>query len=175
MGREGQFEHISDTVAQAIRGRGAGDQRRRREPRAGRRFQGRRPGVSAEGSPVEVRRHDFKDTQLGHEIPYGVYDLAAAEGWASVGITSDTVQFAVNTIIGSWEHLGKARYPHAQTLTNTADPGRSNNPRTRLWRHELQRLAKTAGLSSVRVFQFPPGTSKWNQIEHRMFSFVSLN
>jgi len=104
---------------------------------------------------VEVRGHDFKDKQLGHAIPYGIYDLTAEEGWVSIGITSDTAQFAVNTIISWWEHLGRERYPHARTLTITADSGGSNNPRTRLWRHELQRLADTTGLS-VRVCHFRP-------------------
>jgi hypothetical protein len=126
------------------------------------------------GAPVEVRGHDFKDKQLGHAIPYGVYDLTAEEGWVSVGITSDTAQFAVNTVISWWEHLGRERYPHATALTITADSGGSNNPRTRLWRRELQRLADATGLQ-IRVCHFPPGTSKWNKIEHRMFSFVSLN
>ena len=126
------------------------------------------------GRPVEVRGHDFKDKQLGHAIPYGVYDLTADQGWVNVGITSDTAQFAVNSIISWWEQLGKTRYPAANTLTITADSGGSNNPRTRLWRHELQRLADTTGLS-IRVCHFPPGTSKWNKIEHRLFSFVSLN
>jgi len=126
------------------------------------------------GRPVEVRGHDFKDKQLGHAIPYGVYDLATDEGWVSVGITSDTAQFAANTIVSWWEHLGKDRYPNAETLTITADSGGSNNPRTRLWRLELQCLADTTGLR-IRVCHFPPGTSKWNKIEHRMFSFVSLN
>jgi hypothetical protein len=106
--------------------------------------------------------------------PTGIYDLTAEEGWVSVGITSDTAQFAVATIISWWEHLGRERYPDATTLTITADSGGSNNPRTRLWRHELQRLADTTGLS-IRVCHFPPGTSKWNKIEHRLFSFVSLN
>jgi len=92
----------------------------------------------------------------------------------SVGITSETAQFAVNTIISWWEHLGKVRYPTAKVLTITADSGGSNNPSTRLWRYELQRLANTIGLA-IRVCHFPPGTSKWNKIEHRMFSFVSLN
>ncbi|MEO6997251.1 MAG: ISAzo13 family transposase [Terracoccus sp.] len=126
------------------------------------------------GRPVEVRGHDFKDKQLGHAIPYGVYDLAADEGWVTVGVTSDTAQFAVNSIISWWENLGHVRYPDTQRLTITADSGGSNNPRTRLWRHELQRLADTTGLQ-IQVYHFPPGTSKWNKIEHRMFSFVSLN
>jgi len=123
---------------------------------------------------VEVRGHDFKDPRLGHAIPYGVYDLGADEGWVSVGITRDTAQFAVNSILAWWEHLGQQRYPDARTLTITADSGGSNSPRTRLWRVELGRLADKTGLN-IRVLHFPPGTSKWNKIEHRMFSFVSLN
>jgi len=123
---------------------------------------------------VEVRGHDFKDKQLGHAIPYGVYDVKADEGWVSVGITRDTATFAVNSILSWWQHLGKARYPHATSLTITADCGGSNSSRTRLWKLELQRLADATGLRIV-VCHFPPGTSKWNKIEHRMFSFISLN
>jgi hypothetical protein len=172
--RDAQFQHISETVTAAL---AAGEpvisvDAKKRElvgdfKAVGREFQ-------PKGHPVEVRGHDFKDKQLGHAIPYGVYDLANDEGWVSVGITSDTSQFAANTIISWWEHLGRGRYPNAQTLTITADSGGSNNPRTRLWRCELQRLADTTGLA-IRVCHFPPGTSKWNKIEHRMFSFVSLN
>jgi Rhodopirellula transposase DDE domain len=172
--RDAQFAHINETVTQALE---AGEpvisvDAKKREligdfKAVGREFE-------PKGRPVEVRGHDFKDKQLGHAIPYGVYDLATDEGWVSVGITSETAQFAVNTIISWWEHLGKARYRTAQTLTITADSGGSNNPRTRLWRYELQRLANTIGLN-IRVCHFPPGTSKWNKIEHRMFSFVSLN
>jgi transposase len=172
--RDAQFEHINQTVSEALT---AGEpvisvDAKKRElvgdfKAVGREFE-------PKGRPVEVRGHDFKDKDLGHAIPYGVYDLTAEEGWVSVGITSDTASFAVNSIISWWEHLGRARYPSAQTLTITADSGGSNNPRTRLWRYELQRLADTIGLS-IRVCHFPPGTSKWNKIEHRMFSFVSLN
>ena len=172
--RDAQFQHINSTVAAAL---GAGEpvisvDTKKRElvgdfKAVGREFQ-------PKGKPVEVRGHDFKDKQLGHAIPYGVYDLAANEGWVSVGITSDTAQFAVNTIISWWEHIGKARYPNATVLTITADSGGSNSPRTRLWRVALQRLADQTGLQ-IRLCHFPPGTSKWNKIEHRMFSFVSLN
>jgi hypothetical protein len=172
--RDAQFQHINDTAAAAIR---AGEpvisvDTKKRElvgdfKAVGREFE-------PTGKPVAVRGHDFKDKQLGHAIPYGVYDLTADEGWVAVGVTADTASFAVNTIIGWWQHLGKARYPHATTLTITADSGGSNSPRTRLWRVELQRLADATGLE-VRVCHFPPGTSKWNKIEHRMFSFVSLN
>ena len=126
------------------------------------------------GTPELVRTHDFKDKQLGKAIPYGVYDLAADEGWVSVGIDHDTAQFAVASIRAWWEHLGRGRYPKATTLTITADCGGSNGNRTRLWKVELQRLADETGLA-IQVRHFPPGTSKWNKIEHRLFSFISQN
>lgn len=126
------------------------------------------------GRPVEVRCHDFKDKDLGHAIPYGVYDIQANEGMVSVGVTNDTSAFAVNSIRAWWQHLGRTRYPKAQTLTITADGGGSNSSRTRLWKTELQNLANEIGIP-IRVCHFPPGTSKWNKIEHRMFSYVSLN
>ena len=154
--RDAQFVHIYETVSEAI---AVGEpvisvDAKKRElvgdfKAVGREFE-------PKGRPVEVRGHDFKDKQLGHAIPYGIYDLTADEGWVSIGITSDTAQFAVNTIISWWEHLGSERYPHARTLTITADSGGSNNPRTRLWRHELQRLADTTGLR-IRAATFLPG------------------
>jgi len=172
--RDAQFAHISQTAAAAI---AAGQpvisvDTKKRElvgdfKAVGREFE-------PTGTPVEVRGHDFKDKQLGHAIPYGVYDLSADEGWVSVGITRDTATFAVNSILSWWQHLGKARYPQATSLTITADCGGSNSSRTRLWKLELQRLADETGLQIV-VCHFPPGTSKWNKIEHRMFSFISLN
>jgi len=172
--RDAQFAHINDTVAAAVKAREpviSVDTKKRELvgdfKAVGREFE-------PTGKPVEVRGHDFKDKDLGHAIPYGVYDLVADEGWVSVGITADTASFAVNTIISWWQHLGRERYPHATTLTITADSGGSNSPRTRLWRVELQRLADTTGLA-ICVCHFPPATSKWNKIEHRMFSFVSLN
>ena len=172
--RDAQFAHINQTVADAIAARQpviSVDTKKRELvgdfKAVGREFE-------PTGKPVEVRGHDFKDKQLGHAIPYGVYDLTADEGWVSVGITRDTATFAVNSILSWWQHLGKQRYPDATTLTITADSGGSNSPRTRLWRVELQRLADQTGLQIV-VCHFPPGTSKWNKIEHRMFSFVSLN
>jgi len=172
--RDAQFQHINQTVAEAIK---AGQpvisvDTKKRElvgdfKAVGREFE-------PKGKPVEVRGHDFKDKQLGHAIPYGVYDLTADEGWVSVGVTRDTASFAVNSILSWWQHLGEQRYPDAKTLTITADSGGSNSPRTKLWRVELQRLADETGLQ-ICVCHFPPGTSKWNKIEHRMFSFVSLN
>jgi len=126
------------------------------------------------GRPVEVRTHDFEDKKLGHAIPYGVYDVGGDQGFVSVGITKDTSRFAVNSIRAWWEQLGRERYPDAKSLTITADGGGSNSSRTRLWKTELQRLANELGLP-IRVCHFPPGTSKWNKIEHRLFSFVTLN
>ena len=126
------------------------------------------------GEPVEVRCHDFKDKALGKVNPYGVYDIAQNEGYVSVGIDADTASFAVNAIGAWWEHLGRARYPSATTLTITADGGGSNGYRLRLWKIELQRLADQTGLS-IQVCHFPPGTSKWNKIEHRLFSYIARN
>jgi transposase len=126
------------------------------------------------GDPVEVRMHDFKDKALGKVNPYGVYDIAADEGWVSVGIDADTAEFAVASIQSWWEQLGKQRYPEATTLTITADCGGSNGNRTRLWKTALQRLADKTRLA-ICVCHFPPGTSKWNKIEHRLFSYISRN
>jgi Rhodopirellula transposase DDE domain len=126
------------------------------------------------GEPVEVSTHDFKDKELGHAIPYGVFDKAANEGWVSVGIDRDTSQFAVNSVRSWWQHLGHRRYPNVTSLTITADCGGSNSNRTRLWKAELQKLADETGLQ-ITVCHFPPGTSKWNAIEHRLFSFIGTN
>jgi hypothetical protein len=126
------------------------------------------------GKPELVRVHDFKDKQLGKAIPYGVYDIGTDQGWVNVGIDHDTAQFAVNSIRSWWQHLGHARYPNATTLHLTADCGGSNGNRTRLWKVELQKLADETGLK-LSVYHFPPGTSKWNRIEHRLFSFITMN
>ena len=126
------------------------------------------------GSPIAVRTHDFIDKQLGKAIPYGVYDIAEDTGFVNVGIDSDTAQFSVASIRAWWEQLGRERYPDATTLTITADCGGSNGYRTRLWKTELGRLADETGLE-LSVCHFPPGTSKWNKIEHRLFSFISQN
>ena len=126
------------------------------------------------GEPERVRVHDFKDKQLGKAIPYGVYDMRLDEGYVSVGIDHDTAQFAVNSIRSWWQHLGSERYPHVPRLTITADCGGSNGNRPRLWKMELQRLADETELE-IEVCHFPPGTSKWNKIEHRLFSFITMN
>ena len=124
--------------------------------------------------PAKVRVYDFVDRQLGKAIPYGVYDLANNEGWVSVGVTHDTAEFAAATILRWWKEMGRARFPAATELLITADGGGSNGTRTRLWKVALQRLADETGLT-LTVCHFPPGTSKWNKIEHRLFSFITQN
>jgi hypothetical protein len=126
------------------------------------------------GKPEEVRVHDFIDPELGRAIPYGVYDLARNAGWVSVGIDHDTAAFAVATIERWWKKMGRKVYPNARQLLITADGGGSNGSRVRLWKLELQRFSDRAGLT-ITVCHFPPGTSKWNKIEHRLFSFIGQN
>jgi hypothetical protein len=172
--RDAQFRHINAAVSEAI---DAGQpvisvDTKKKElvgdfKNAGREWH-------PKGEPVEVRTHDFKDPELGKAIPYGIYDLANNEGWVSVGVDHDTAQFAVASIQSWWEHLGRTRFPSATMLTITADCGGSNGNRTRLWKTELQRLADTTGLT-IRVCHLPPATSKWNRIEHRLFSFITMN
>lgn len=172
--RDAQFRHINERVATAL---GAGQpvisvDTKKKELVGDFKAVGRE--LRPKGSPIPVRVHDFRDPVLGKAIPYGIYDLADDTGWVAVGIDHDTAQFAVASIRGWWEHLGRQRYPEATTLTITADCGGSNGYRTRLWKTELQRLADDTGLQ-VQVLHFPPGTSKWNRIEHRLFSFITMN
>ena len=127
-----------------------------------------------EKHPLEVNVHDFENKELGHAIPFGVYDVAENQGWVSVGITRDTSMFAVSSIRNWWNEMGIDRYPEATELMITADSGGSNGYRRKLWKTELQRFADETGLT-LHVLHFPPGTSKWNKIEHRMFSFISKN
>ena len=126
------------------------------------------------GQPVEVKVHDFPEKELGKAIPYGVYDLASNEGWVSVGIDHDTAQFATTSVRRWWQEMGVGRFPRATKLMITADGGGSNGSRNRLWKVALQGLANELGLR-LEICHFPPGTSKWNKIEHRLFSFVTKN
>ncbi len=126
------------------------------------------------GEPEEVRVHDFPDPKKKKAIPYGVYDLTCNEGWVSVGIDHDTARFAAASIKRWWRKMGKQRYPQAKKLLITADGGGSNSSRTRLWKVALQELADDLGLP-LTVCHFPPGTSKWNKIEHRMFCHITRN
>ncbi|MEF0863643.1 ISAzo13 family transposase [Rhizobium sp. BR 318] len=129
---------------------------------------------SPKGQPEAVRVHDFLIPELGRAAPYGVYDIADNAGWVSVGIDHDTASFAVNAIRRWWQSMGCPRYPNATRLLITADCGGSNGARVRLWKRELQALADELGLA-ITVCHLPPGTSKWNKIEHRLFSFITKN
>jgi hypothetical protein len=126
------------------------------------------------GRPEKVKVHDFPDKRLGKAIPYGVYDLASNEGWVSVGIDHDTAQFAAASIRRWWTEMGSKRFPRASKLLITADGGGSNSSRNRLWKKSLQELADELELT-LKVCHFPPGTSKWNKIEHRLFCFITKN
>jgi len=127
-----------------------------------------------QGEPDLVDVHDFPDDAVGKAIPYGVYDVAANDGFVSVGVDHDTPVFAVTSIAAWWKQVGAKRYPDAKEIFITADAGGSNGHRSHVWKHELQRLADKLDMS-IRVSHFPPGTSKWNKIEHRLFSFISIN
>ncbi|MFM7564824.1 MAG: ISAzo13 family transposase, partial [Planctomycetota bacterium] len=126
------------------------------------------------GNPIPVETHDFPKKELGKAVPYGVYDLQHNEGFVSVGVSHDTAQFAVTAIEQWWQKLGRKRFPKGNRLLVTADCGGSNNPRTRLWRLELQKFANRTGLI-IEVCHYPPGTSKWNKIEHRLFCHITRN
>ena len=125
-------------------------------------------------TPTEVNMHDFPDKILGKVAPYGVYDIGKNAGWVSVGISSDTAEFAVNTIRCWWHMMGKKEYQNCRRIMITADCGGSNGNRVKLWKFELQKLANEIGVT-IHVAHFPPGTSKWNKIEHRMFSYITSN
>jgi hypothetical protein len=172
--RDAQFEHIAKLTGQAL---AAGQpvisvDTKKKELIGNYKNAGRE--LAARGTPILVNTHDFPDKEQGKAVPYGIYDVGRDEGWVSVGISGDTAQFAVAAIGGWWEHLGHEKYPAAKELTITADCGGSNSYRTRLWKTELQRLSDHIRLP-IRVLHFPPGTSKWNKIEHRLFSYISIN
>ena len=172
--RDAQFRHINATVAAALEaGEPAISVDTKKKELVGD-FKNAGQQWRPKGEPVLVRTKDFKDKQLGKVNPYGVYDIGSDEGWVSVGVDADTAEFAVASISSWWQHLGHRRYPDATMLTITADCGGSNGNRLRLWKVALQRLADDTGLQ-IRVCHFPPGTSKWNKIEHRLFSFIARN
>lgn len=172
--RDAQFEHISQKVI-AFQKRGCpviSVDAKKRELIGDFKQNGRewRP----QKSPLPVRVYDFKDPKLGHAIPYGVYDQTYNEGWVSVGIDHNTAEFAVESISRWWLNMGSSVYFRAKELLITADGGGSNGSRSRLWKVSLQRLADKLGLT-ITVCHFPPGTSKWNKIEHRMFCHITEN
>jgi hypothetical protein len=172
--RDAQFHYINQTVTAALEAKAPviSVDTKKKELVGDFKAVGRE--WAPKGEPVAVNTHDFPSHALGKAAPYGVLDIAANEGYVSVGVSADTAQFAAASIRAWWEHLGKQRYPDATTLTITADSGGSNSARGRLWKLEIQRLADLLGLR-IRVLHYPPGTSKWNKIEHRMFSYISQN
>ena len=172
--RDAQFEHINSRVLefQAARRPVISVDTKKKELIGN--FKNAGTDYRPQGSPQRVNVHDFEDKTLGKAIPYGIYDLTDNSGWVSVGITHDTAQFAVNAIRRWLEKMGRARYPSADRLMITADSGGSNGARVRLWKIELQKLADETGLT-LTVCHYPPGTSKWNKIEHRLFCHISQN
>ena len=172
--RNAQFEYINDRTQAAL---GAAQPvisvDTKKKELVGRYRNGGKEWMPA-GAPEHVKVHDFVDVELGRANPYGVYDVARNTGWVSVGTDHDTASFAVATIRRWWFAMGQAAYPAARELLIMADGGGSNGSRVRLWKLELQRLADDLALT-IRVSHFPPGTSKWNKIEHRLFSHISLN
>lgn len=172
--RDAQFQHINDVIESF---------RRRRQPAISvdtkkkelvGDFKNSGRELRRKGQPEKVRVHDFVIPDKGRAVPYGVYDIAANKGWVSIGIDHDTAAFAVESIRRWWRRMGRKRYPKAKRLLITADCGGSNGARVRLWKVELQKFADQTGLT-ITVAHHPPGTSKWNRIEHRMFAFISQN
>ncbi len=172
--RNAQFEHINKRVRACLRtGQPAiSVDTKKKEPLGNMKNPGKTYRLKKD--PVRVTTHDFPDKELGKAIPYGVYDLANNEAGVSVGVGHDTAEFAVAAIRRWWMKLGRKRFPSANRLLITADSGGSNSPRTRLWRWELQKFANQTGLK-LELSHFPPGTSKWNKIEHRLFCHITRN
>ena len=172
--RDAQFRHINDKVSAAIAaGQPAISIDTKKKELVGE-FKNAGREWHRKGQAPRVNTHDFPSMASGKAIPYGVYDIADDSAMVSVGIDRDTAQFSVAAIRALWHQLGQARYPQAHELVITADCGGSNGNRTRLWKTELQKLSNDTGLQ-ITVCHFPPGTSKWNKIEHRLFSFISRN
>jgi Rhodopirellula transposase DDE domain len=172
--RNAQFEHINNTATDCVvRGVPTISVDTKKKELVGNFKNGGREW-QPKGQPEKVDVHDFPSDALGKAIPYGVYDIAADDGFVSVGVDHDTPVFAVASIEAWWREVGAARYPQTREVFITADAGGSNSVRARAWKYSLQQLADKLGLS-FRVSHFPPGTSKWNKIEHRLFSFISIN
>jgi transposase len=172
--RDQQFQHINQQVAQLLTQRQPVISVDTKKKELVGDFKNNGAELRPKSDPEKVRVHDFVIPELGRAAPYGVYDLANNAGWVSVGVDHDTSAFAVETIRRWWHGMGQPSYPQATELLITADSGGSNGSRVRLWKVELQRLADETGLK-LRVCHLPPGTSKWNKIEHRLFSFISQN
>ena len=172
--RDGQFRHINQMVKRQLQlGEPAVSVDTKKKELVGD-FRNAGREWRPKGNPQKVRVHDFVDKELGKAIPYGVYDIQNNQGWVSVGIDHDTAQFAAGSIRRWWRRMGSHRFPRATRLLVTADGGGSNGSRSRLWKVSLQQLVDELGMELV-MCHFPPGTSKWNKIEHRLFSFITQN
>ena len=172
--RNEQFQHINDTVLTYMNeGEPVISIDCKKKENIGE-YKNNGAEFAEKGQPIAVLDHDFMDKEKGKAVPYGIYDIANNEGYVNVGISSDTAQFAVHSILMWWNEMGHERFPNATRLYITADGGGSNGSRCKLWKVELQRLANEIHIP-VEVSHFPPGTSKWNKIEHRLFSWISKN
>ena len=172
--RNAQFEHINETcITYMAQGEPVVSVDCKKKEKLGN-FKNNGSEYCEKGKPVAVLDHDFMIRENGKAVPYGIYDMANNEGFVNVGISSDTAQFAVASLRNWYYQMGRTRFPHATKLYITADGGGSNGSRCRLWKTELQKLADEIGLA-IEVSHFPPGTSKWNKIEHRLFSYISMN
>lgn len=172
--RDAQFHHINESVTKALAAKQPVISVDTKKKELVGDFKNNGREWRPQGSPEPVRVHDFVIPELGRAVPYGVYDIAANAGWVSVGMSADTAEFAVSTIRRWWHEIGGVRYPDTKCLTVTADGGGSNGSRVRLWKRELQRLSNELEID-ITVHHLPPGTSKWNKIEHRLFSFITMN
>ena len=172
--RDAQFKHINDSINNLQKqGQPTISVDTKKKENIGN-FKNGGAELCKKGTPIKVNDHDFPDKKLGKVVPFGVYDIGKNNGWVSVGISADTAEFAVNAIRTWWYKMGKTQYPAATELLITADCGGSNGYRVRLWKGELNSFADETGLK-IHVRHFPPGTSKWNKIEHRLFSYISKN
>ena len=172
--RDAQFQHINEQVKQLLGQHQPVISVDTKKKELVGDFKNTGKELRPKGDPEKVRVHDFVIPELGRAAPYGVYDVGSNTGWVSVGVDHDTAMFAVETIRRWWYGMGQETYPKAKQILLTADSGGSNGSRLRLWKVELQRLANETGLQLL-VCHLPPGTSKWNKIEHRLFSFISQN
>jgi Rhodopirellula transposase DDE domain len=172
--RYAQFRYINERVTGALAGGHAAVSVDTKKKELVGDFKNAGRELRRKGQPARVRTHDFKDKELEKVAPYGVYDLKHDEGFVPVGISNDTAQFSVASILAWWRQLGRERFPNASELLITADCGGSISPRVSLWKVELQKLSDLIRIP-ITVCHFPPGTSKWNKVEHRLFGYISMN
>ena len=172
--RDAQFRYISDQASAALRGRLPVISVDTKKKELVGNYKNAGQQWRPKGDAIEVLTHDFPDPEVPKAVPYGVYDIGQNTGWVNVGMSSDTAEFAVESIRQWWKHMGQPRYPRARRLLICADSGGSNGYRLQLWKRELQAFATEQRLT-ITVCHFPPGTSKWNKIEHRLFSFITMN